>query len=215
MPANRLAIFDVDGTLTRGPNIWQHLLEQTGRWHDEGEHHLTRFLAGEIDYAEFCRLDAGLLAGQRYDDLRTLAAAVPVMAGLDEVFGFFSERGFKLALLSSGLRVLTDVLAAEYPVDAIIANDLAQVDGLCTGAGIINVPWHGKATLTEALIRQFDAQMVIAFGDSSADVPVFERAAVGVAVNARDEGLLSLAHIHVRGDDLRACLPALAARLDR
>lgn len=214
MTSPRLAIFDVDGTLTRGPNIWQHLLEQAGVWHGAGEANLARFVGGEIDYDEFCRLDAGLLVGQRYDDLRRHAAGVPVFAGLDDVFGFLAARGFRIALLSSGLRVLTDVFAARYPVDAVLVNDLGQQDGSCTGEGIVAVPWHGKAGLTEALIAQFGAQTVVTFGDSGADVPVFERADVGVAVNATDARLLALAHVHVTGDDLSVCLPELAALLD-
>src|SRR4051812_10736060 len=97
----RLVIFDVDGTLTRQRSIWQYLMEHTNCWTDQGEHNLTKFLRAEIDYVEFCRLDAQLLKGNRYHDLKRAAATVPKYDGLDQVFGYFAERHFKIALVST------------------------------------------------------------------------------------------------------------------
>ncbi len=205
----RLVIFDVDGTLTRVTSIWQYLLERTGRWRGEGEVNLARFLAGAIDYAEFCRLDAGLLKGQRYDDLKRLARQVPTYDGLEAVFAYFRTRGFQIGLLSTGLKLLTDVLAERYPVDCCVVNELAWRDGRCTGEGIIRVAWHGKGEAAAAMIRASGAACVVAFGDSSGDVPVFRLADFRVAVNATDPELLRLASYRHVGDDLSACLPHL------
>lgn len=204
-----LVIFDVDGTLTHAPPIWHVLLEQIGAWHGAGERNLARFLAGQIDYPTFCDLDAALLKGRRYQDLRRIAEALPVYAGLDAVFGHFAARGYRIGLISAGLKLLTDRFTSRYPVDFCRVNDLAQQDGVCTGRSIVAVGWHDKGAVAAGLIAHYQPDHVVAFGDSGGDVPVFRLADWGVAVNSTSADLLALASCHVQGDDLSVCLPHL------
>ncbi len=204
-----MVIFDVDGTLTNAPPIWQVLLERAGVWQGAGERNLARFLAGEIDYPTFCDLDAALLTGQRYDDLRRIAAGLPVYAGLDAVFAYFAAREYVIGLLSAGLKLLTDRFTARYDIDFCLINDLAQQDGVCTGESIVAVGWHDKGAIAAGLIARYRPGHVVAFGDSGGDVPVFRQADFSVAVNTTSADLLALASYHVQGDDLSVCLPHL------
>jgi phosphoserine phosphatase len=205
----KLVIFDVDGTLTRQRSIWQFLMEHTGCWTDQGEHNLSKFLRDEIDYVEFCRLDAQLLKGNRYDDLKQVATTVPRYDGLDQVFAYFAERGFKIALVSTGLKVLTDYFTARYPVDYCVVNDLACDGESCSGEAIINLNDHEKDSAAREIIAQCGAEVVVAFGDSRGDIPVFKLANISVAVNSTDPELLSLATIQHTGTDLSAVLDKL------
>jgi HAD superfamily phosphoserine phosphatase-like hydrolase len=205
----KLVIFDVDGTLTRRRSIWQYLMEHTNCWTDQGEHNLAKFLNNEIDYVEFCRLDAQLLKGQRYDDLKRAAFTIPMHDGLDQVFAYFTERHFKIGLVSTGLKLLTDHFTARYPVDYCVVNDLACDGESCSGDAIINLNDHEKDLAVRQIIAECGAEYVVAFGDSRGDIPVFRLANFSVSVNSSDPELLRLATYQHTGPDLSACLDKL------
>ncbi len=205
----RLVIFDVDGTLTRQRSVWQYLMEQTNCWTDRGEYNLARFLRGEVDYDEFCRLDALLLKGNRYDDLRRIAASLPRMEGLDLVFDYFAVRQFKIGLVSTGLKLLTDHFTSRYSINYCVVNDLACDGDLCSGEAIITLNDHEKDRAVREIIADCGAEYVVAFGDSRGDIPVFKLADFSVAVNSTDPDLLRLASYHHTGPDLSLCLDKL------
>src|SRR5574337_1314019 len=105
---DNLVFFDVDGTLTAKQSIWSYLHEQIGKWEGAGEDNYAKFKRVEIDYRELCRLDAELFRGMRYSELKKIAYDVPKYDGLNTVFSYFTERGYTICLLSTGLKLITD-----------------------------------------------------------------------------------------------------------
>jgi phosphoserine phosphatase len=200
--ARKLAVIDVDGTLTGVHSIWQFLMEQCGCWVSAGERNLADFLAGAVTYEEFCQLDARLFAGRRYDELCEIASTVPLRDGLDDVFDCLWRKGYYVALISTGLRVLTRHVVERYSVDVCLANDLEAADGLCTGRAIIEVGEHDKGLHSRRLIEQTGAEHVVAIGDSAGDLPMFATASMAIAVNAVDRRVVAAADAHVTGPDL-------------
>lgn len=206
---NRLAVLDIGGTLTRERSIWQFLLERTGRWEGQGETNLAKYLGGEIDYHESCRLDAGLLKGVRYDELKAIAYGVPKHDGLDDVFSYFADRRFTVALVSTGLRLVADFFTSRYAIDYCVVNDLARDGAYCNGDVIVNVADDGKGAVVRDLIKMCGAETVVAFGDSRGDLPVFRLADCAISVNTSDPDLARLATHEHTGSDLGACLAYL------
>src|SRR5512135_214453 len=99
----KLAIFDLDGTLTRERSIWEYIHKQLGKWYGFAEDYQKRFLAREISYERFCQLDAEVWRGMRVDEVLSIVKTVPFHAGADDLTGCLKARGLKLALVSSGL----------------------------------------------------------------------------------------------------------------
>jgi len=101
-------------TARTGPGSYDRH-DPSARWDGQGEDNLARFLTGCISYEEFCRLDAALLAGQRYADLQKVARTVPLRAGAAALFDCLRRHDYHIALISTGLRILT---SRKYSVTA-------------------------------------------------------------------------------------------------
>ncbi|MEY9854233.1 phosphoserine phosphatase [Leifsonia sp. EB41] len=216
-PENRLALFDVDGTLTPIRSVWQHLLEAKGRWTPEGADNLDRFVAGEIGYDEFCQLDAQLLAGVSYSELVGIAGGIPLHAGVPELFNGLRARGYRIALISTGLRVLTDIIVQRVPIDVCIANDLATHEGICTGIATLEVGESDKGSRAAELIQRFGSTHTLAIGDGTADAPMFEEADLAIAIGEGSQAAREAAHVHLPRLDASAILDLVddAIRVER
>jgi phosphoserine phosphatase len=204
-----LVFLDVDGTLTPVVSIWQYLLEQVGRWKGDGDKNLEQFLAGTIDYVEFCHRDARLFTGMRYADLKALAYAVPKRPGFEHLLGHFVGQGDSVCLLSSGLKLLTDFFRERFAIPHCFVNDLAQCGGVCTGEAIVNVADHDKGRIARGLIDQLEPERVIAIGDSRGDLPVFALADVSIAVGASHPAVRAAATWCCERGELSALVPLL------
>lgn len=200
----RLALLDVDGTLTNVRSVWQHLLEHCGCWAGTGEANLAAYLAGEISYEEFCHLDAELLRGQPYAALSEVAARIPLNPGIDVLFGDLRAKGYHVALVSTGLRVLTDHLERRFGVEHCVANDLAVEDGLCTGRAVIDIGETDKGVHARKAIERFGATHVVAIGDGTGDVPMFAEADLAIAVGPVADVVRAAADVHLPSLDLAA-----------
>lgn len=205
----RLVLFDVDGTITATRSIWQYVLEEVGQWEGPGEENLRRFLAGEIDYAEFCDLDAELLKGESYAKLSDIAAQIPLNKGATELFAAFKSHDYHIALVSTGLRVLTNSLEQRLPVDLCVANDLEAHDGLCTGRAIIEVDEAGKGSHARMITEHFGATWVVAIGDGLSDSDMFREANFSIAVGPVDPRVIAAADVHVPELDLSLIAPVV------
>jgi phosphoserine phosphatase len=202
--ATRLALLDVDGTLTGCTSIWQYLLEDRGHWHGAGEDNLAAFMAGRISYEEFCELDAQLLAGESYAGLSRTAAGVPFRQGVEALFCHLTASGYRIALISTGLRLLTNHVEERFPVDLCVANDLAVDGDRCTGTAIIEIGDNEKGEHAQRAIRSFGADYVVAIGDSAGDLPMFDVADLSIAVGLTSPAVAAAADFHIGDSDLSA-----------
>jgi len=202
---------DVCGVLTTHKSVWQFIHEELGLWAGNAERFQEEFIAGAIGYREFCEKDAALWTGRTIDELTEVVSRLPYREGIGELFETARRLGLATALISTGLTLLTDRIAAEFGVDYAVANRLITADGVFTGGVEIAVPHDGKG---EELIR-FARQVgvtpaeVIAVGDGTSDIPMFD--AAGLAVGFGDSwGSRETSH-DVR---IKKSLPALADLLN-
>jgi phosphoserine phosphatase len=84
----KLAIFDLDGTLTRERSIWEYIHIRLGKWYGFAEEYQKQFLAGKISYEEFCERDAQVWKGMRVEELLEIVKAVPFHPGADELIAY-------------------------------------------------------------------------------------------------------------------------------
>jgi phosphoserine phosphatase len=131
----RLLLLDMDGTLTNVKSPWQFVHEQIGRWEQDGLPLLNRYLAGQLDYLDFCRLDVDTWtdAGLDLAQVEALLDRIEVPTVTVEFLKRAHGAGLKLAIISTGfLRCAHRILdAAGIPPEArlVAANTLTESEG--------------------------------------------------------------------------------------
>jgi len=200
----KLAVFDLDGTLTRERSLWEFIHKSIGKWYGFAEEYQAQFLNKEISYDEFCRLDAEVWKGMSAERIRAIVESVPFYEGIGRLTSYLRDRGIKLSLISSGLSVLSDIVKERYAFDYAIANELLYTNDTLSGEVRINVHFDKKAYWVERIMNRhgIKREEVIAIGDSLGDKEMFEIAGFSAAFNPSREELNSFADIVVCSDDI-------------
>jgi phosphoserine phosphatase len=207
----KLAIFDLDGTLTQERSIWEYLHKQLGKWYGFAEEYQKKFLAGKISYDLFCELDAEVWKGMEVEALLEIVKTVPFHSGVDELIGHLKRKGLKLAMVSSGLSLLSNWVHQKFGFDYSVSNDLLQENGTLTGKVRIQVYYDKKAEWAEKILKQFrvKSEEMIAIGDSRGDLDLFRMAGLSVAFNSSCEDLDKIASVCVQSENLADVIPQL------
>ena len=214
-PKFKLALFDLDGTLTKEKSAWEYIHRRLGVWDGYAEKFQESFVRGEISYDEFCRRDAAIWRGMKVSEIKRILQEIPFQPGTEETIVYLKGRGVKLGMISSGLSFLAEWVKEKFGFDYAIANDLLTEDGVLTGDIKINVHYDQKAEWVEVARKKFQAQReeVLAVGDSTGDIPMFQMCGFSVAFNCFSPQLESIATLCIRSQDLRALIPLLAPYL--
>ncbi len=207
----KLVVFDLDGTLTQERSIWEFIHKRLGKWDGFAEEYQNQFLAGKISYEEFCERDAEVWKGMRVEELMEIIRSVPFHLGVDELIHFFKQRGLRLAMVSSGLSLLTNWVHEKYGFDYSVSNDLLHEDGILTGKVRIQVYYDRKAEWVEKILKQFgvEPKEAMAIGDSRGDIEMFQRVGFSVAFNSSCAELEQIASVCIRTQNLADIIPRL------
>ncbi|HOG52640.1 MAG TPA: HAD family phosphatase [Bacillota bacterium] len=185
----RLFCFDMDGTLTQITSSWEHLSRQLGIWEGNAEHHLTAFIKGEIDYLEFCRLDAMVLKGIDSSRVHRAIGTIAIDEGIVPLTSHLRDNGVKLALISSGLSILADRVLQVASFDYVFVNELEQADGVMTGGVKVNVSIDDQKLTKRAILTKlatehgFGKEEIAAVGDNWGDHEMLGEAGTKFFVN--------------------------------
>ena len=215
MPKFKLALFDLDGTLTTERSAWEYIHRRLGVWDRQAEKFQQAYLRREISYDEFCRLDAAIWKGMKVSEVKGILRQIPLQPGAGELIAYLREKGVRLGIISSGLSFLSERIKEEFGFDYAVANDLQTEDGILTGGIRINVHYDQKAEWVEDARRIFhlDKEEIFAVGDSSGDIPMFRGCDFSIAFNCFSPGLEAVATVCIRSCDLRDLIPVLVPYL--
>lgn len=207
----KLAIFDLDGTLTKERSIWEYIHKKLGRWYGFAEEYQKKFLAGEISYDRFCELDAEVWKGMKVEALSMIVQKVPFHSGVDELISHLKQKGLKLGMVSSGLSLLSNWVHQRYGFDYSVSNDLLHENGTLTGKVRIQVYYDQKAEWAEKILKQFriNPEEMIAIGDSRGDLDLFRMAGLSVAFNSSCRDLDQTANVCIQSGNLADVIPQL------
>jgi phosphoserine phosphatase len=210
-PHYKLVVFDLDGTLTAERSIWEYIHKRLDRWYGFAEKYQSQFLQGKISYRQFCELDAQVWKGMRVDELGDIVRGVPFNPGVDELTSLLKELGLRLALISSGLFLLSEWVQEKYSFDYAVSNQLLCEDGVLTGEVEIKVHYDRKAEWVKSIMDIFRIRSneIIAIGDSVGDVEMFEIAGYSISFNSSSTKLDQIANVVIKGNDLSHIIPRL------
>jgi len=136
-----------------------------------------------------------------YEDIR-------VTPGARELIKILKLLGLKTAVLSGGFDCIVNQVKDDLGIDFAYSNSLEMRGGVATGkvlSPIINA--ERKAQLLEMLAKQEDVSLdqVIAVGDGANDLPMLEKAGLGIAFNAK-KTVQEKADLSINHRDLKSIL---------
>jgi phosphoserine phosphatase len=209
--ANRLFIFDMDGTLLVRTTAAIEIAKMSGTLHQL--HLLERqFAAREIDAFTFAQNINSLWGILDRQFIRAAFDATPKLANIQTVTGIIRRAGGKSCLITMSPDFYAN-LFYEYGFDFIGASQFPRTAGEPVKREHILNPTD-KATLVRRWCLQlgFDPHNCVAFGDSMSDYPLFRELHHTVSING-DPTLKSLARHHYEGSDLHAAFLGICQSL--
>jgi phosphoserine phosphatase len=209
-PSLRLAVFDLDGTLKARVSPWRLLHEALGVWSTAAEYR-QRYVQGAIDYYEWARLDASLWEGVELARAESLFAGSPYRPGVRALFQFLRESSVPTAIISTGLDVQASRVAQDLGVWRTVTNELLVSCGRLTGKVRVHVTEDNKGSIMEALCNEMGVARAqcMAAGDGPADIALFARAGLSVAVCPQDQRVRAAATVVMETGDLATLVPLI------
>ncbi len=167
----RLAVFDLDGTLTTVESLWEYLHEEFGTW-DQGKIAAQKYKRGEISYKEWAETDAKCWTGAPISRIMKVLEQIPYRQGVREVFQSLKKRKVKTAIVSAGLSFLADKAARELGADLTLSNELQTNDGHLTGKITVKVAVNEKKQIVEQIATDLGIPLdeVALIGDQAFDL---------------------------------------------
>jgi phosphoserine phosphatase len=145
-------------------------------------------MEGELNFEESLRQRVALLKGLPFAKVSELSENLPITAGARELLTVLKALGYKTGVISGGFTVAANALKKQLGLDYAYANKLEVEAGVLTGR--VLEPILGaqrKADLLEAVAQGEGIlpEQTIAIGDGANDLPMLERAGLGIAFHAK------------------------------
>lgn len=176
-----------------------------------------RAMQGELDFEQALRGRVALLEGLNISAIdKCLAEKVKLMPGAQTLVRTMARRGARTILVSGGFTRFADPVGEEIGFERMVANILEEKDGQLTGrlSGSI-VDAARKAEILENAAGQYGLSLgeCLAVGDGANDIPMIEKAGLGVAFHAKPKAAMA-ADAAIRYNDLTALLYAQGLSAD-
>jgi phosphoserine phosphatase len=206
-----LVVFDMEGTLTTSPTVWELMHGKVGTWASHGLPYWEQYKAGALSYDEFARMDTATWKGAPVELLDRAVEEVPLMEGCRELLAHLAARGVRTAIVSNGLERLGLRLAREFGIARVLANRELLDDGRLTGELELAVPFARKGEMLCRIAGEMGipTRRVVAVGDGPADIGMFERAGSSIAFLPSSREVAARAKHVVEQADLRLLIPLL------
>lgn len=202
----KLLVIDMDSTLVQSEGI-DELAKEAGVG-DAVSAITRRAMNGELDFVGALRERVALLRGLPVGALDRVADRTRLSPGADVLLSVLRTAGCAIAVASGGFEYFTDRLRQRVALDYAYANRLEVEAGKLTGCLVGEiVDAKRKAALIDELAQKegVSADRVLAIGDGANDLPMLERAGLGVAYHAKP-AVRAAAPVTVEHGDLSAVL---------
>jgi len=210
--AKRLVAMDMDSTL-----IQMEVIDELARRRGTGAEvaALTaRAMHGELDFEQSLRARCELLAGLDVRHLDEIAESLPLTDGAAALVRILSRLGYHTAVISGGFTFAAQALKQQLGLDYAYANTLEVAGGVLTGRVLepIVTPQR-KADLLDLIAQGegIDLDQTIAIGDGANDLPMLQRAGLGIAFHAKPK-LMAAADTAISHGSLERVLYLLGLR---
>ena len=208
-----LAVFDMDGVLTRPRSSWGYVHDELGV---SNEHSLEAFNHGEIDEAEFIRRDIELWRNSHPDiterDMIHIVRTMPWTDGIQETVECLHYNRIKCVICSGGLEWAAKMAMNEYGFDEIAAVRIdTDKDGKIAGTATREVDLSDKGIRTRQFIKDYGTtpERTITIGNSYTDVKMMEGTGLKIAFNPTDDDVINASDRVVRSKNISDILDVI------
>jgi phosphoserine phosphatase len=203
----KLIVFDMDGVVFEHCNFWMELHKKLGTY-DEGKALTEKHV--KTDYSTLVDEVVGRLwKGKSADVYHSLVEEVGYFRGAAEAVAALKQKGYLIAIISSGPKDLALRAQKELGIDYVYANELVVEGGMITGEFRWPVAHDRKAVVLKELAEEHHLHLseIIVVGDSDADIKMMRVAGCGIAFCSDSDALRQVATVVVDEKDVRAILP--------
>ena len=205
----------MDGTLTK-QGTFTVISKTLGFW-DRFQELRDKWIAGKLSLCEFNLGAARLLSGVREEDVLDAIGGLELADGAAELSAFLSKRGVKQFIITGAVQHSCGRVAKLLKIRDWVSNEYEVAGGRFTGRianHFVSSPRDKVAFMEKfASSNGFSLDETIAVGDSRIDSRMLEEAAVGIAVNPKDEKIREAANFVV--EKLSYSLPIFRGLLPR
>lgn len=183
---NKMIVFDMDSTLTE-IEVIDELAKEAGVG-DQVVSITERAMNGELSFKEALRERVGLLKGLPLEALETVYQRMPFTPGAEKLITVLKHLGYRTAVFSGGFDYFSSRVEKSLGLDYTRANQLEIVGGKLTGRVVGEiVDGLKKVALMEEVANKekIALSQVIAVGDGANDLPMINRAGLGIAFCAK------------------------------
>ena len=199
----KLVVFDMDGTLLQPRSCWAYIHDHFGTDNTEM---LNLYIQNKITDQEFVKADvkqwednSDRIVNEEY--INEILDEIKPIKGAEELVSELHKNDIETIFLSGGITFLAEKWAKKWNMKKPLANNL--IDGKDGHLIVeVNASGHAKGAVMDKLLRQSNLkkEQVAAIGDTTVDLPMFERAGLSVAVNTDDKRVIEKADYHLKGD---------------
>ena len=210
----KLVVFDMDGTLLQARSCWNYIHQHFGI---DNKEMLQRYMEHKIDDQEFAESDIRLWKqssdvpiNEAY--INSILDEIEPIDGAENLIQSLHQKGIQTVILSGGIKYLAVKWAEKWNMKEAIANHLID-DENGNLQVIIESSGHAKGPIMDALLDRLNIPKdeVAAVGDTVVDIPLFERAGLGIAVNTNDQRVIDEADYHLKEKNLRKLIPIITS----
>jgi len=195
----KLVAFDMDGTLLEERSSWWKLHRFFGTYKSSLKN-MKDYEQGKIAYDEFMRRDIALWKPRpNITTIRRILLDYTLVPNAKHVINTLKERKLHVAIVTTGLDILANSVAAELHIPNVIANGLVlDENGYLTNRVIFEVDLFEKHKAFNKLVKKIGIprSQCIAVGDSKYDVSFLKNAGLGIAFK-KDKDLISAADVAI------------------
>ena len=168
-----------------------------------------RAMQGELDFEEALRGRVALLEGLDSAAIQLcLDERVKIMSGAKPLVRTMAQRGAATILVSGGFTKFAEPVAQAIGFESFHANILGEKAGHLTGGldgPIVDSRKKDELLQSAAQERNLALDLCLAVGDGANDIPMLQRAGLGVAYHAKPKAAQA-ADIAIKYNDLTALL---------